>query len=175
MMTTTQTTAANDNATRVRTYEPQYVTFTGDKVAAAKDLTTTQIAALIRADIKAAQKSGQLAKDLKVSIRTEYFSMGSSINIRITAAPFAVLSDESLEAARGARFDLPPPRYEEHSTEARAAKDLIHEIAMSYNRTVTDYQTDYFEKRYFASVDFASALEQAERTAYVAHFGKEVR
>lgn len=161
---------ANDNATpRAPKYESQTVRFTGDKHAATKGLNTTQIAALIRADIKAAQKDGRLAKDLKLSIRTEYFSMGSSINIRITAAPFAIVSDAALETARGNGWLA---RVEQFSPVAKATIDLIEELAMAYNRTETDYQTDYFCKRYYASVAFASELEATEIAAYVAHFGK---
>lgn len=52
--------------------------------------TTTQKAAKVRADVKAALKAGTLGKlpaGLKISVRTEYASLMSAINVTIKGAP----------------------------------------------------------------------------------------
>src|SRR6266571_4510193 len=62
-------------------------------------LTTTQIAALVRAEIKAAQKElapGGFPRGLKFSVRSSYFSGGSSIDINISgieAAGFQIVTE----------------------------------------------------------------------------------
>src|SRR5687767_7020547 len=64
-----------------------------------RDLSTTQIAAKYRQDIKAAIKSGEIPAGLKVSVRTEYFAGGSAIRASITACPaFRVVNPERVIA-----------------------------------------------------------------------------
>lgn len=54
-----------------------------------KDLTTKDIAKLIRSDLK-----NQFGKTVKFSVRTHYFSMGSEINIYIKSASSSLFKED---------------------------------------------------------------------------------
>ncbi len=54
-----------------------------------KDLTTKDIAKLIRGDLKT-----EFGKDVKFSVRTNYFSMGSEINIYIKSAKDSLFKED---------------------------------------------------------------------------------
>lgn len=54
-----------------------------------KDLTTKDIAKLIRGDLKT-----EFGKDVKFSVRTNYFSMGSEINIYIKSAKSSLFKED---------------------------------------------------------------------------------
>ena len=54
-----------------------------------KDLTTKDIAKLIRADLK-----DEFGRNAKFSVRTHYFSMGSEINIYIKSASSSLFKED---------------------------------------------------------------------------------
>jgi hypothetical protein len=53
-------------------------------------LNAVEIAKVIRARIKAAQKAGKLSKAIKISVRSDSYSQGSSVDVRIMFAPFQI-------------------------------------------------------------------------------------
>ena len=62
----------------------------GSKYEATKGLYSSDLPALMRADIKNAVTRGLLPKGLKVSVRRDSYSGGCSIDMRITAVPAGV-------------------------------------------------------------------------------------
>jgi hypothetical protein len=117
-----------------------------------KNLSTTEIAARIRADIKAAQKAGALPSLLKVSVRKRHHN---AIDLVVTECPFMVLNT----APRGdRRADIYTPR----------AVELINALdamADAYNHDGSDIQTDYFDVKFYCSVTFANSVTASEREA----------
>lgn len=128
-------------------------------------LTSAQIAAFIRADIKAAMAAGGLPK-MKVSIRSERYSMGQSVNIVITSAPFVVLNEERVrwEAANpyeNSRDYILSPR-------ARQVEARIEAIAAEYVRSETHSPSDLHNTNCFVSVRYDSDLFTRDREAILA-------
>jgi hypothetical protein len=129
-----------------------------------KDLNTTQIAALVRQEIKLMVKSKALPK-AKYSIRTAYFAGGSSIDVTIKTPSFAILNPKRLELeARDPNFQwqthASEPRY---TPEASSALEKIKKILASYNFDDSDSMTDYFHVRFYGDVKFDWREESAER------------
>lgn len=137
--------------------------FEGEKYRATKGLDRKAIKKLIVADIKAAQKSGELPA-MKVSVTSPRHS---AMNVEISATSFAVLSDEYLnDVASGTVEYNGRIRY---SAEATRVIKAIEAIVNAYNFDDSDSMTDYFYCRFYDTVSFADDMEDAERNAYVAH------
>jgi hypothetical protein len=138
----------------------------GAKFEATRGLSTKEIAARIRADIKAAQKAGTLDARFKISTRCEYFSGGSSIDCRITHIPDDVplfnpdYLRHEVEHATGA---FNPYRGEYRSAQVSAALATISEIHGAYNRDNSDSMTDYFCVRYYGDVGIDWQVEAFRR------------
>lgn len=115
------------------------------------ELTRTQIAALIRADIKAALRSGELPVGLKCLVRKH----ASSIHLTVVAVPagFRIQSDTAL------RGEFGPNRYR-HTEEARALLDKLSTIHGAYNYDGSDIQSDYFNVNYYGSATFGWVRER---------------
>lgn len=79
-------TAANDTA----------VSTIGSKFISGRDLAA--IAKLVRADIKAAIAIGDLPAALKTTVQISRYSMGQSIDVRVTACGFLALSTARIRA-----------------------------------------------------------------------------
>lgn len=134
--------------------------FKGSKYEATKRLSTPEISKLIREDIKSAKKRGQLPAGLKVSVRSDSFSGGSSIDIRITAIPEGqqLFNPEWAEATDNGR------RYNERGLQryTKAVQgwiDLLKEIHRSYNRDNSDSMSDYFSVNFYGDVTVDWKLE----------------
>jgi hypothetical protein len=131
-------------------------------------LNTTQIAARFREDVKAAVKSGALPKGLKLSVRSSYYSGGSSIDVAIKEAPVTVLAEPRLfdECAE------PNKHSNEHmmTLEAEVLQAKIERMLQAYNFDGSDIQTDYFNVNFYGHVRYASELERGERDAYAARY-----
>jgi hypothetical protein len=143
------------------------VKFVGTKYN--KDLSTTQIAALIRLEIKAAVKSGILPK-AKYSVRSAHFAGGSSIDIRIKSPSFTIMNPKRIELeTRDSRYQWQTyesePRY---TAEASSTLNKIKEILTHYNFDDSDSMTDYFHVNFYGGVKFDWRDENAERERVVA-------
>lgn len=119
-----------------------------------KSLTTTEIAKCIRADIKSAVTGSELP-EAKYSVKTKYFSGGSSIDIYVREAPFKILNPEYFATQDNYRIQ----RYNE---EARSLLQKLEAIMRPYNRDNSDISTDYFDVRFYGHVQFDSSLEHGE-------------
>lgn len=137
----------------------------GSKYEQARRLGLAEIAKLMREDIKIARKVGKAAPgatdlaivdpigdapaEIKVSIRSRYFSGGGAIDVVIRNVPAAWGWTEG-EIDNGYNDG----RIHKIATPAFAAyKAAIEEIHNAYNYDNSDTQTDYFERHYWGSVD----------------------
>jgi hypothetical protein len=126
-------------------------------------LSNKEIASLIRQDIKESIKTGQLPKGLKVSVRYEHFSGGSSIDARITAWPekFMWLNPDwvVLNTEHPNQYHDKVPRY---TGQAKAVIEKVKELHDAYNHDGSDSMVDHFDVKYYGSVDVDWELEKPE-------------
>jgi len=136
-----------------------------------RNATTTELAARVRADIKAALKDGTLPMGLKVSVRTSYFAGGSSIDVKVRAVPdgFRIMNPARLAWAAKHPYDLPPLSVGGHySEEAQKTLDVLKGLLDAYNRDGSDVQSDYWDVRFYGDVSFDWRLMRAEEQAFMA-------
>lgn len=119
------------------------MTVYGEKYEATRKMDTTGVAKLFRADVKAAIKSGTIPAGVKLSVRTEYFSGGSSIDVKIRALPCRLFSGE-----RG------PTGMAKYNPGAEAIRDRLRSMLDAYNFDGSDHMTDYFHVRFYGEVVF---------------------
>ena len=91
----------------------------------------------IRADLKAAQASGELPADLKFSVKMG--SGGGSIKVRVAGVKNIRVRDDLGR-------DVTTP-------EAKAIYDKVDRITNAYNRDNSDIMTDYFDTDYYGFVN----------------------
>lgn len=128
-----------------------------------RDLTTTEIAKLLRKDIKAAVKSGQLPKG-KYSITTQYFSMGSSITVRIKDIDFLFLNVKRVLHGEKVGIDHEPIYNESGQKVLRT----LEAMAVQYNHDGSDLMTDYHDVRFYFSATYDWEMEAAIREGILA-------
>jgi hypothetical protein len=165
-------------------YERSY----GYKYEQQKGLSTTDIAKLIRADIKRAIRDGMLPERWKYSVVSESFSGGSSINVRVKDCADAWTECEGIVpgsrrtfedgssvatgcpnmwcAARGdAREGA--TAHSILTDEAAVAKMTLERIHNAYNHDGSEVQVDYFDVNFYGHVAFqdpeSARWEQRER------------
>lgn len=135
----------------------------GEKYEATKNLSRVEVAKLIRADIKAAVKSGELPK-AKYSVTC---SRGTGIDVCISGHGIKVYSVERLKADH-----FNPHTYSGLSWKSEAAAELeakVGKIRNAYNFDHSDSMTDYFHVRYYGGVDVVgNALACLSGIAFVA-------
>jgi len=136
----------------------------GSKYEQARRLGLAEIAKLMREDIKISRKVGKSVPgstdlavvdpiadapaEIKISIRSRYFSGGGAIDVTILNVPAAWGWTES-EIDEGYNDG----RVHKIATPAFAAyKAAIEEIYNAYNYDNSDAQIDYFDRHYWGSV-----------------------
>jgi hypothetical protein len=126
-----------------------------------RDLSTPQIAAAFRVDVKDAIKAGVLPAGLKLSVKSSRFAGGSSIRVTIKACPsVTILNVENVNADRADGGTYPSrPRY---TAEAIALRDALDGMLKAYNYDGSDTMTDYFHVNFYDNVDFCGELEAAD-------------
>ncbi|MFI5296767.1 MAG: DUF3560 domain-containing protein [Polyangiales bacterium] len=112
-------------------------------------LDTAKIAARIREEIKEAVKRGTLPK-AKYSVRTDKYSMGSSIEVVATALPFPVLNPDAFFVRPGETFlSFDSDRFKSRLTpEAQRVERALNEIVNAYHWDKSDSSTDYYNERF---------------------------
>lgn len=127
-----------------------------------KDLSSVEIAKRIRADIKAAQKAGELPA-MTVSVRYERVTHSSAIRIYVRK-----WEGQIWNVAR-AREDVQNPsawsRIDNLSRKARSILDSLKDIANAYNYDKSDISSDYFNVNFYLTVDFDYELKNASQKA----------
>lgn len=141
--------------------KPNQFKSVGSRYHETKRLDVADIAKLIRKDIKAAIKRGEIPK-IKTSVRIERFSMGSSIDVKVKSVPegFRVINPEWVKDRVFRPHD--PPRTNVLSQEAQDLQDKIERIRESYGYDNSDPMTDYFHVRYYGKTEFCHELRGAE-------------
>lgn len=135
-------------------------TWYGAKYDHTGTLRTTDIAKLIREEIKLARK---LAKDpggstpalidpigdapasVKFSVRSQYYSGGSSIDIRLSGVPQAWGWEKRKDEWGRERWMYTPAM--------KALMDELKKVMAAYNHNGSDIMTDYFDVRFYGSVE----------------------
>lgn len=132
----------------------------GEKYADTRYLRLTEVAKLIRAEIKVARKLAKLTANpgavavadpigdapaqIKVSVRTRH---GNAIDVKLSNFPdgwaWTEEADDSYTDRRPRRVSTP---------ELVALGKAIKEIMNSYNYDGSDIITDYFDKRFYGGV-----------------------
>lgn len=128
-------------------------------------LSTTDIAAAFRVDVKHAQKQGTLPKGLKLSVKSKYYSGGSSINVAIKAAPGLVLLNPEWIRNQIEDPHTYHPNVSRYTPEAFALRESLTKMLNAYNFDNSDSQSDYFHVKFYEHIDFAGELEKAELDA----------
>ena len=125
------------------------------------NLKTSDIAKLIREFISTEKKEGDIPKGLKISVKTDTYSMGSSINARITAVPPSMdLHDEkschfvSSRSRQNLQCGL-------NSQIVKIFKNL-KSLDSQYNYDNSDIQTDYFDVDHYFFTSVSHELSRVE-------------
>lgn len=128
-----------------RSYGSKYAEFFTNEDGTHRWRTAAEIAAAIRADIKAAVKAGDLPKEAKYSVTCENYSGGRSINVVVRDLPGAWVPADSEEAA--------PHRWGVEgnvlSLTAKAVQDKVKEIHGAYNYDGSEAMVDYYDVNYY--------------------------
>ncbi|MGP4115433.1 hypothetical protein ACTWP5_31610 [Streptomyces sp. 4N509B] len=141
----------------------------GLKYHLVRDLRTTDIAKLIRADIRMARKAAQRTAEpggalktvdpigdapaqLRFSVRSEYYSGGSSIEITIRNIPDAW--GWTTERNHWGTRQVPTP-------ELRTLAHELKALHRAYNYDGSDITTDYFDVNYLGGVTAENGLHLA--------------
>ena len=127
----------------------------------------TEIAALIRSDVRAACKADGPLKGCKVSVRFSWATHSKAIDITIQSAPVQVLSsDYERHYARNPYEHLPASQ--RYTAAGKALLAACEAIAAEYNRFDSDSMTDHFNDEFFCHVDFDHGMEDAQRAQILA-------
>ena len=120
-----------------------------------RSLSLNQISEKIREDIKAAKKEGLLPKELKCSVRAKRHGGGyRTIDIRVTAAPFAVKNPQ--RATQDARhgYERGEARVDQYTEQAEYTLGVLLRIYKAYNYDKSDPSTDFYHTNYGGGVGY---------------------
>lgn len=103
---------------------------------------TKEITKQIRNDLK-------VMKGFKFSVRTEYFSMGSSITVKVLKSPIKVYKKSGVNYQLN-QYQLDSDYYKEYLTdEILIELKKILDIVNKYHWDESDSQTDYFNCNFY--------------------------
>ena len=149
--------------------------FEGSKYESKRDV--KDVAKLVRADLAALVKKGELPKGFKASVTIDRFSGGCSLDVRVTAAPGVpiynrerLLLDTLEPNAYHHGAGVPPLNTEE----ATALIKLVEGVVNAYRRDNSDLMTDYFDVSFYSDVKFDWSLEKADREAALAEIKAKI-
>lgn len=148
--------------------------FEGSKYV--RGMNVAEIAKRIRADIKAAVATGALPK-AKYSVRIERYSMGQSVNVKISdvVVPGAVRLRLFTDAFLRASVETPNVFFGGARMSAPAVATLrkVEAIVAAYNEGETDFASDYCRTNFHASIGFDWRWEKSVRDAQIANLYPE--
>lgn len=125
----------------------------GSRYQATRHLRATEVAKLIRADIAAAIKAGEIPA-IKASVRCSGSSMHDSIGLVVTAVPAGFqVKAESEQANRDAGQRCPWL-----TAEASALLARLDAMREAYNYDASQIEVDHFDTRFYGSVAFSFEL-----------------
>ena len=126
-----------------------YERFYGDKYNG--KLSTVEIAKLIRQDIKNHIEMGCLP-DAKYSVRSKYFSGGSSIDVHVSNLEHKVYTPEMVHYLKLREF--PPIGVTCYTKVAENLLNTVQKIMDQYNHDGSEIQSDYFDVNFYGHVAF---------------------
>ena len=120
------------------------------------------IAKLIRKDIKDAVKAGSLPADLKVSVRSSYYSGGQSIDVTWHAPNTTIYSIECTCRGLYNGHEVSDTCYDRDgryvgltfTKTGEEIEETLRSIMNAYNYDNSDAQIDYFERLFYGHVQF---------------------
>ena len=120
-----------------------------------KALSTTEIAKRLRQDVKAARENGELPRELRLSVKTKYFSQGSSIDVSIVAWPDNLLIFDPERIIL--EHDNPATFHDETNNPIYTAEGLalirkLEGMLRVFNFDGSQPQSDYFHVNFYGSV-----------------------
>jgi hypothetical protein len=135
-------------------------------------LNVVEIAKLIRKDLTAAVKAGQLPKGIKFGVTVQKFSMGCSLTIAVKTFPGQVLNPArvlagELGGVHGEYSGNAPRNF--HCEQWARVERTLEGIANAYNRTASDSQTDYHNTNFYLHV-LCQVDTAAERANVIATY-----
>jgi len=120
----------------------------GEKYEDTKGLTTVQIAKLIRQEIKKKYPT------MKIYVRSHLYSGGSSIYVRIKDCGFNPLNPEWNPR------EVSNIKIHRYNEKARKLQEELQKIGEKYNYSDCDGMIDYFNVRFWLSVEFDWEMER---------------
>lgn len=134
----------------------------GSRYQATRDLDIAEIAKLVRKDIKDAQVDGLLPADATFTVRIDRFSGGQSLDITLTGMPDTWTYNAPGQEPNYAEYI---PAHGGYTVEAEEALGMMRRVLGSYNYDGSDTQSDYFNVRFYSSVNIQDEREQRFWTA----------
>jgi len=131
-----------------------------DDVKAPELKDTAEIAKRIRADIAAAVRTKKLPKGT-YSVRTDKYSLGSSINVVASKLPFPLLNPAAFHLVKGSsdvEFDRDRFR-SRYTAEAESVLATLDAIVGAYHWDRSDPVTDYYNERFGRDVKLDTSKE----------------
>ena len=135
-----------------------------------------EIAKAMRADIKQAKSEGLLPAHWKYSVRSENYSGGCAINITVSGPREEIMVEEDASKCprfgaagviacegRGRHYSRNCAGAQRLTSEAEAVEMTLTRIHGAYNHDGSESQVDYFDVRYYGTVEFAYELWSVAR------------
>lgn len=125
----------------------------GSKYQATRELDIADVAKLVRADIAAAIKAGELPAGIKCSVSIQRYAGGQSLSIGVKAFPHLVVPPELTAYYAAGDFSR---GYEGRRLTgvAEAARAKLEAIRQAYNYDRSDVMVDYHDVRFYGDVSF---------------------
>lgn len=116
-------------------------------------LDTTAVAKRIREEIAAAVRTGELPR-ASYSVRTDKYSMGSSITIAVSKLPFPVLNPDAFYVEPGASWiTFDRARFQSRfSPEAQEVERKVNALVDAYHWDRSDWNSDVYNERFARDV-----------------------
>lgn len=121
-----------------------------------KELKTKDIAKLLKKEITAKQKSGELPK-FKVGIRSDY----NHISINVGALPFLAINPEYI------RNRCHVWHLSQYTKRANAVLETLNQMLAAYNYDGSDIQSDSFNVNFYSNISLDTSADYAMVTEYV--------
>lgn len=145
--------------------------FVGSRYNETANMDITEIAKILRSDIRAAIKSGEFPKGLKFSARIDRFSGGKSLHVYLSSLgdggtilnPARVKLDRDEPHHTYSPWDAKP-----YTATASRVMAAIKSMMNSFNYDDSDTMTDYFHVRFYGDVTIDWRAEDEEKKAILA-------
>lgn len=142
-------------------YMPTYERSYGNKYEETKDLDIVEVAKRVKKEIR------KEFPGFKPSVTTDKYSGGQSIRVEIKTVPedFKIFNEEWVQLTH--ETGRMPHHLGRYTEEAKAFLKSIERMVGAYNYDGSDSMVDYFDVRYYSTVDFDYDLEDERKAALI--------